>query len=48
MAENQQTAALTPRMKQHYEDVVRPAMIAEFVSDRQRLLKGGLRLRPLP
>jgi large subunit ribosomal protein L5 len=29
MAENQQ-AALTPRMKQHYEDVVRPAMIAEF------------------
>ena len=29
MAENQQ-AALTPRMKKHYEDVVRPAMIAEF------------------
>ena len=29
MAENQQ-AALTPRMKKHYEDVVRPAMIEEF------------------
>jgi large subunit ribosomal protein L5 len=29
MADNQQ-AALTPRMKKHYEDVVRPAMIAEF------------------
>ena len=30
MADNQQQAALTPRMKKHYEDVVRPAMIAEF------------------
>ena len=30
MADNQQQAALTPRMKTHYEDVVRPAMIAEF------------------
>ena len=29
MAEAQQ-AALSPRMKKHYEDVVRPAMIAEF------------------
>lgn len=29
MAEAQQ-AALTPRMKKHYEDVVRPAMIKEF------------------
>jgi len=27
---DQQQAALTPRMKKHYEDVVRPAMIAEF------------------
>ena len=29
MAEAQQ-AALSPRMKKHYEDVVRPAMIKEF------------------
>ena len=29
MADNQQ-AALSPRLKKHYEDVVRPAMIAEF------------------
>ena len=25
-----QTSALSPRMKKHYEDVVRPAMIKEF------------------
>ncbi len=25
-----QTSALSPRMKKHYEDVVRPAMISEF------------------